>query len=89
MMRRSARPSSSECGRLGLRSGQRDQTPGNPGITKATAKVLAGDAPSRRPIQNGHAGGFGCWREGVSQTWCAKQPDTMTDTEREAPEWRT
>lgn len=30
------------------------------------------------------AGGFGCWREGVSQTWCAKQPDSMSDTEREA-----
>jgi putative DNA primase/helicase len=30
------------------------------------------------------AGGFGCWREGVSQTWCAKQPDSMSDTERAA-----
>jgi len=30
------------------------------------------------------AGRFGCWRDGVSQTWCAKQPDTMTDSEREA-----
>lgn len=30
------------------------------------------------------AGAFGCWRDGSSQTWCAKQPDTMTDAEREA-----
>lgn len=30
------------------------------------------------------AGGFGCWREGVSQTWCAKSDTAMSDTEREA-----
>jgi len=30
------------------------------------------------------AGVFGCWRAGVSETWCAKQPDTMTESEREA-----
>lgn len=30
------------------------------------------------------AGVFGCWRAGFSETWCAKQSDTMTDSEREA-----
>lgn len=30
------------------------------------------------------AGGFGCWRNGVSQTWCAKSDSAMTEAEREA-----
>lgn len=30
------------------------------------------------------AGVFGCWREGVSQTWCAKSDTAMTEAEREA-----
>ena len=30
------------------------------------------------------AGGFGCWRQGFAQTWCAKQADAMTEAERQA-----
>ncbi len=30
------------------------------------------------------AGAFGCWREGFTQDWCSKTPDTMTQAEREA-----
>ncbi len=30
------------------------------------------------------AGVFGCWREGFTQTWCAKSDDTMTQAERDA-----
>lgn len=30
------------------------------------------------------AGAFGCWREGYTQQWCSKSPDTMTQAEREA-----
>ena len=30
------------------------------------------------------AGAFGCWREGLTQTWCAKSDHAMTDAEREA-----
>lgn len=30
------------------------------------------------------AGAFGCWREGFTQQWCSKSPDTMTQAEREA-----
>lgn len=30
------------------------------------------------------AGAFGCWREGLQSTWCAKSDNTMTDAEREA-----
>ena len=30
------------------------------------------------------AGAFGCWREGLTQQWCSKAPDTMTYPEREA-----
>lgn len=30
------------------------------------------------------AGAFGCWREGLTQTWCAKSDNAMTDAEREA-----
>lgn len=30
------------------------------------------------------AGAFGCWREGLTQQWCSKTPDTMTQAEREA-----
>jgi putative DNA primase/helicase len=30
------------------------------------------------------AGAFGCWREGFSEQWCSKAPDTMTQAEREA-----
>jgi len=30
------------------------------------------------------AGAFGCWREGFTQQWCSKTPDTMTQAEREA-----
>ena len=29
------------------------------------------------------AGSFGCWREGLTQTWCAKSDRAMTDAERE------
>ncbi len=29
------------------------------------------------------AGVFGCWREGFTQTWCAKSDDTMTQAERD------
>ncbi len=29
------------------------------------------------------AGWFGCWREGFTQTWCAKSDDTMTQAERD------
>lgn len=29
------------------------------------------------------AGSFGCWREGASQTWCAKADSAMTTEERE------
>lgn len=30
------------------------------------------------------AGSFGCWRQGVSQAWCSKSADTMTEAERQA-----
>ncbi len=30
------------------------------------------------------AGAFGCWREGLQSTWCAKSDNAMTDAEREA-----
>lgn len=30
------------------------------------------------------AGAFGCWRTGLTQTWCAKSDTTMTQAEREA-----
>ncbi len=30
------------------------------------------------------AGEFGCWREGFSQRWCSRAPDTMTHAERDA-----
>ena len=30
------------------------------------------------------AGAFGCWREGLQSTWCAKSDKAMTDAEREA-----
>ena len=30
------------------------------------------------------AGAFGCWREGILQTWCIKSPNSMTNPEREA-----
>lgn len=30
------------------------------------------------------AGAFGCWREGLQSTWCAKSDSTMTAAEREA-----
>ena len=30
------------------------------------------------------AGSFGCWRQGMQSTWCAKSDHTMTDAEREA-----
>lgn len=30
------------------------------------------------------AGAFGCWREGLTQAWCAKSSDVMTPAEREA-----
>lgn len=30
------------------------------------------------------AGTFGCWREGLTQTWCAKSIDKMTQVERDA-----
>lgn len=30
------------------------------------------------------AGSFGCWREGLTQTWCGKSDDAMTQAEREA-----
>lgn len=30
------------------------------------------------------AGSFGDWRQGITQTWCSKTPDTMTDGERQA-----
>ena len=29
------------------------------------------------------AGSFGCWREGLTQIWCAKSDKAMTDAERE------
>ena len=29
------------------------------------------------------AGMFGCWREGVKSTWCAKSDSAMTPVERE------
>lgn len=29
------------------------------------------------------AGAFGCWRLGLTQSWCSKSPDTMTPAERE------
>ena len=34
------------------------------------------------------AGKFGCWRSSLESTWCAKSPDTMTATEREAHQQR-
>ncbi|MFI0846578.1 DUF927 domain-containing protein [Mesorhizobium sp. IMUNJ 23232] len=30
------------------------------------------------------AGAFGCWRSGISQTWCAIDQKTLSDTERRA-----
>lgn len=30
------------------------------------------------------AGAFGCWRAGLTSTWCGKADNTMTDAEREA-----
>lgn len=30
------------------------------------------------------AGAFGCWKRGVSATWCAKSASAMTDAERQA-----
>ena len=30
------------------------------------------------------AGAFGCWREGLQSTWCAKSDNAMTDAERDA-----
>jgi len=30
------------------------------------------------------AGGFGCWKRGVKETWCEKRRESLTDTE-----WRT
>jgi putative DNA primase/helicase len=30
------------------------------------------------------AGAFGCWKRGISETWCAKSTSTMTDIERQA-----
>ena len=30
------------------------------------------------------AGAFGCWREGLQSTWCAKSDTSMTPTERDA-----
>lgn len=30
------------------------------------------------------AGAFGCWKRGVSATWCAKSASVMTDAERQA-----
>lgn len=28
------------------------------------------------------AGSFGCWKRGISETWCAKSGDTLTEAER-------
>ena len=30
------------------------------------------------------AGAYGCWRAGISETWCAGTPQTMSETERAA-----
>lgn len=30
------------------------------------------------------AGAFGCWRQGLTQQWCSKSQDTMTEAERQA-----
>ncbi|MBC7617880.1 MAG: toprim domain-containing protein [Candidatus Saccharibacteria bacterium] len=30
------------------------------------------------------AGSFGCWRQGLQSTWCAKSDNAMTDAERDA-----
>lgn len=30
------------------------------------------------------AGAFGCWKRGISETWCAKSASAMTDAERQA-----
>ena len=30
------------------------------------------------------AGAFGCWREGITEAWCAKSDNVMTEAEREA-----
>lgn len=30
------------------------------------------------------AGAFGCWKRGISETWCAKSASGMTDAERQA-----
>ena len=30
------------------------------------------------------AGAFGCWRSGLSQTWCSKDTQAMTGAERSA-----
>lgn len=34
------------------------------------------------------AGAFGCWRSGLSQTWCGKDTQTMTQAERSAHQQR-
>ncbi len=34
------------------------------------------------------AGAFGCWKRGVSQTWCAKAESLMTTAERQEFSWR-
>ena len=34
------------------------------------------------------AGSFGCWREGLQSTWCAKSDKTMTSAERDAHKQR-
>ena len=34
------------------------------------------------------AGAFGCWREGLQSTWCAKVDNAMTDAERNAHKLR-
>src|SRR5690606_27537070 len=34
------------------------------------------------------AGAFGCWRSGLSQTWCSKDTQAMTPAERSAHQQR-
>ena len=34
------------------------------------------------------AGAFGCWRSGLSQTWCSKDTQAMTQAERSAHQQR-
>lgn len=34
------------------------------------------------------AGSFGCWKRGISQTWCAKSESVMTTAERQEFSWR-